>query len=282
MEKPEENYFVISISCQYAPLGLTADMALSFIVSCWPVSDNHVIKYIPPEELEKNDFKLKRRVQRKDRPLGALIVGTGAASPTQFTKEYFNLFQEAGVMPKRRLTKFLITPNAKLPPGFPLYAAHFRPGDVVDCAGITTDRGFQGVMKRWQFKGGPATHGNTKSHRRPGNIGGGGGAKARVWPGTKMPGHMGRHRRTLVGQKVLRVNTKYNVIWVMGRAVPGEIGNYVIIYDTMLPLRRKSQEKAKLLFPTYFPDEEELPENLFDESIHDFRLPSITFAEDEK
>lgn len=46
------------------------------------------------------------------------------------------------------------------------------------------DRGFQGVMKRWGFKGMPATHGVTKTHRRPGNIGSGG-AKARVWPGTK-------------------------------------------------------------------------------------------------
>lgn len=46
------------------------------------------------------------------------------------------------------------------------------------------DRGFQGVMKRWGFKGMPATHGVTKTHRRPGNIGAGG-AKARVWPGQK-------------------------------------------------------------------------------------------------
>lgn len=52
------------------------------------------------------------------------------------------------------------------------------------------DRGFQGVMKRWGFKGLPATHGVTKSHRRPGAIHGGAG-KARVFPGKKMPGHMG-------------------------------------------------------------------------------------------
>lgn len=62
-------------------------------------------------------------------------------------------------------------------------------------------RGFQGVMKRWGFKGLRATHGVTKSHRRPGNIGAGGG-KARVWPGKKMPGHMGGRTRTLRGLKV--------------------------------------------------------------------------------
>lgn len=55
---------------------------------------------------------------------------------------------------------------------------------------FSIDRGFQGVIKRWGFKGMPASHGVTKTHRRPGNIGAGGN-KARVWPGTKMPGHMG-------------------------------------------------------------------------------------------
>ena len=57
-------------------------------------------------------------------------------------------------------------------------------------------------MKRWGFKGNRASHGVTKSHRRGGNIGGGGGAKARVWPGTKMPGHMGRQYRVLRGTQV--------------------------------------------------------------------------------
>lgn len=66
---------------------------------------------------------------------------------------------------------------------------------------IRIDRGFQGVMKRWGFKGMPASHGVTKTHRRPGNIGSGG-AKARVMPGTKMPGHMGNRWRVLRGVRV--------------------------------------------------------------------------------
>jgi len=57
-------------------------------------------------------------------------------------------------------------------------------------------------MKRWGFKGMPATHGVTKTHRRGGNIGSGG-TKARVMPGTKMPGHMGGYRRTQKGIKVI-------------------------------------------------------------------------------
>ena len=65
------------------------------------------------------------------------------------------------------------------------------------------DRGFQGVMKRWGFHGMPASHGVTKTHRRPGNIGSGG-KKARVMPGTKLPGHMGNRTRIIRG---IRVNT---------------------------------------------------------------------------
>jgi len=61
-------------------------------------------------------------------------------------------------------------------------------------------------MKRWGFKGMPASHGQTKTHRRPGNIGGGG-EKGRVWPGKKMPGHMGNRTRFLRGLKVSAFGT---------------------------------------------------------------------------
>lgn len=71
----------------------------------------------------------------------------------------------------------------------------------VICKSIRVDRGFQGVMKRWGFHGMPASHGVTKTHRRPGNIGSGG-TKARVMPGTKMPGHMGNRWRILKGVRV--------------------------------------------------------------------------------
>ena len=64
------------------------------------------------------------------------------------------------------------------------------------CAGTTLGKGFQGVMKRWGFKGQPASHGNSKAHRAPGGIG----AcqdPGKVWPGKKMPGRMGGKTRTL-------------------------------------------------------------------------------------
>jgi len=149
------------------------------------VQDNHVIKYVPPEVTHEN---LPGYYKRQD--VGCLFVGAVSSDPQRFTKEYLGLFEDSGLPPKNIIRRFMITPNAKLQPGTPLYATHFRVGQKVEIFGNTVDHGFQGVMKRHGFKGMPATHGVTKSHRRGGNIGGGG-EKARVWPGTKMPGHMG-------------------------------------------------------------------------------------------
>ncbi|NXS41238.1 RM03 protein, partial [Balaeniceps rex] len=102
--------------------------------------------------------------------------------------------------------------------GTPLYAAHFRPGQFVDVTAKTIGKGFQGVMKRWGFKGQPASHGQTKTHRRPGAISTNKAAK--VYRGKKMPGKMGNIYRTSFGLKVWRINTKHDIIYVNG-SVPG-------------------------------------------------------------
>lgn len=122
----------------------------------------------------------------------------------------------------------------------------------------------------------PASHGVTKTHRRGGNIGGGG-EKGRVWPGTRMPGHMGNRYRILKGLKIWRINTQYNVLYVSGQNVPGETNSIVTIYDTILPLR---QPKKPLPFPTLFDaDRLELTEDLYDEEVHMFDDPSISYEE---
>uniref|UniRef100_A0A1L8DRL5 Large ribosomal subunit protein uL3m n=1 Tax=Nyssomyia neivai TaxID=330878 RepID=A0A1L8DRL5_9DIPT len=234
------------------------------------IVDNHVIKYIPPGE-----FKPTQEPKMKDpTKWGCLLVGAESVDPTLLTKEYCGLFKDSGVMPKSRLARFLISPEAQLQPGTPLNVSHFRVGDYVDVRGKTVNRGFQGVMKRWGFKGQPASHGQTKTHRRPGNIGGGG-EKGRVWPGKKMPGHMGNRWRSMRGVRIWRINTKYNVMWVSGSAICGETNNYVYVFDTLLPLRRNTTAPA---FPTHFeaPDEE-LPEDIWYDDVHNFTEPTITY-----
>ncbi|XP_046386189.1 39S ribosomal protein L3, mitochondrial [Ischnura elegans] len=240
------------------------------------VVDNHVVSYQPPGE-----FVMTDRPHRKRRPVkdtmkyGCLLVGAESTDPRNFTKEYCGLFSESGLMPKKVITRFYVSPQAAIQPGTPLHASHFQPGQFVDVSGKTIYRGFQGVMKRWGFSGMPASHGVTKTHRRPGNIGGGG-EKGRVWPGTKMPGHMGNRLRTNRGLKVWRINTKYNVIWVQGFGVPGETNSIVHIYDTILPLRRLKEAPP---FPTFYPEDmsEPQPEEIYADEVYQFGFPSIKF-----
>ncbi|XP_054002130.1 39S ribosomal protein L3, mitochondrial isoform X1 [Hylaeus anthracinus] len=235
------------------------------------IVDNEVVKYIPPENFHP---VISRRKQVKTKK-GCLVVGAVNIDPQLITKEYYGIFNAAGVTPKKTLMRFIVSPDAALQPGTPLCAAHFKPGEYIDIKGKTIDRGFQGVMKRWGFHGMPATHGVTKTHRRPGNIGSGG-AKARVMPGTKLPGHMGNSWRILRGVKVLRVNTKFNVIWVLAPNIPGETNTMCYLYDTVLPLR-KSQSPH---FPTYLGNinEESLPDNLYADDVYVFGDPSLEYT----
>lgn len=239
------------------------------------VVDNHVIRYNPPEIFSQSKYYNNR----KGKELGSLVVGAESADPQLFTAAYNGLFAESGITPKKKLTRFGITPDAAIQPGTPLFANHFRVGDYVNVYGITRYHGFQGVMKRWGFKGGPASHGCTKSHRRPGCIGGG--RKRGVWKGKKMPGLMGGKRNLMPALKIWRINTKYNVIFVHGRAVPGVINNYCYIYDCYME-KKRHQENNPPPFPTFYSEsvQEILPENIWDEDLHKFSSPSITFEEE--
>ncbi|KAF5908883.1 39S ribosomal protein L3, mitochondrial isoform X1, partial [Clarias magur] len=175
------------------------------VVTMLQVQDCHVIKHIPKDLYDGRS--------------AALVIGGKNVSPFHRSAEYLETFQNAGVPPKQKLTTFRVTENAIIKPGTPLYAAHFRPGHYVDVTAKTIGKGFQGVMKRWGFSGQPATHGQTKTHRRPGALGPGG-DPAKVFKGKKMPGRMGNIYDTAFGLKVWRVNTKNNILYVNG-SVPG-------------------------------------------------------------
>jgi len=99
------------------------------------VLDNHVIRYIPPEKYVTTLAGSKKFKNRK--PMGCLVVGAEATNPEKFSKQYCSLFTEAGVMPKKRLARFLITPNSALLPSTPLSANHFLVGQTVDVYGKT-------------------------------------------------------------------------------------------------------------------------------------------------
>ncbi|XP_062846290.1 39S ribosomal protein L3, mitochondrial isoform X2 [Trichomycterus rosablanca] len=184
------------------------------VVTMLQVQDCHVIKHLAKEDYNGMS--------------AALIVGAKSVSPFYKSAAYLEMFRSAGVPPKQKLTTFSVTENAIIKPGTPLYAAHFRPGQYVDVTAKTIGKGFQGVMKRWGFKGQPATHGQTKTHRRPGSLGPGG-DPAKVFKGKKMPGRMGNVYDTAFGLKVWRVNTTDNILYVNG-SVPGHRNCLVKLY----------------------------------------------------
>jgi len=103
----------------------------------------------------------------------------------------------------------------------------FKAGDRVDVTGTSKGKGFAGVMKRHNFKGGPKTHGQSDRRRAPGSIGAGT-TPGRVVKGMRMAGHMGHARVTTQNLTVVRVETEKNLVLIKG-AVPGANGGLVII-----------------------------------------------------
>ncbi len=112
----------------------------------------------------------------------------------------------------------------------------FKEGDYLDITGISKGKGFAGVMKRWGFAGGPASHGST-SHRRTGSIGSGSAFPSRVKKGKRMPGRMGGDRITVQNLKVMKVEPEKNFLLVKG-AVPGARGRYLIIKEALKKSRQ--------------------------------------------
>lgn len=243
------------------------------------ILDNHVISYQSPEEFQT----LARPVDKARFPnLGRLTVGSESADPRLFTAEYNGLFSESGVMPKRKLTRFMISHESRLEPGTPLLATHFRPGMFVTLYGKTIERGPSGVRDRYALKLGQKTHGTTKSHNRIGSIGRG---RKECGPlkGRRMPGHDGGERIMLRNLRIWRINTKYNLLWLSGGSVPGEIGSYTNIIDSISEKNLDILKSNPPPFPTIsYEDHIKLDENLYDPSIHLFEEPSLEFEETEE
>lgn len=97
------------------------------------IVDNHVIKYIPPGEFDPTQKKPNKNYKKS----GCILVGAESDDPSKFTANYLGLFKGTGVMPCNKIARFIVHPNAKLPPGTPLNVSHYRVGDCVDVRGKT-------------------------------------------------------------------------------------------------------------------------------------------------
>jgi large subunit ribosomal protein L3 len=134
--------------------------------------------------------------------------------------------EKHGVAPLRVLREMRVEPENTLKEGDSVLVDGFKEKAKVHVTGVSKGKGFAGVMKRHHFAGGRATHGSM-FHRAPGSIGGSS-DPSRVFPGTRMAGHMGAEQVTVRNLEVARVDVENNLLLVKG-AVPGPRGGYLVI-----------------------------------------------------
>ena len=117
------------------------------------------------------------------------------------------------------LQEFGVDDLSEFEVGQEIKADVFEVGEPIKVIGTSKGKGFSGVVRRWGFRGGPKTHGQSDRHRSPGSIGAGT-SPGRVWPGTKMAGHYGVDRVTVKGLKIVATDPEKNVVLVRG-PIPG-------------------------------------------------------------
>jgi large subunit ribosomal protein L3 len=130
------------------------------------------------------------------------------------------------VQPQKHLREFLVDDISAVQVGQTFDLSIFSEGELVNVAGTSKGRGFQGVIKRYHFSGGPGGHGS-KFHRQPGSIGNRT-FPGRVFAGKRMPGHMGAKRVTVSNLQIAKVVPEKNVLLIKG-AIPSHNGALVEI-----------------------------------------------------
>lgn len=158
----------------------------------------------------------------------AVQLGFDEQKEVRLNKPLQGHFRKHNARPVKRLREFRNF-GLEVKPGDLVNVNIFAKGDYVDAIGVTKGRGFQGTMKRWNYGGGPASHGTKGFNRRPGAISAGS-TPGWVLKGQKMPGHMGQRRRTTQNLQIMDVLVEDNILLVKG-SIPGANGDYVVIRE---------------------------------------------------
>ncbi|ABK43366.1 LSU ribosomal protein L3P [Magnetococcus marinus MC-1] len=161
----------------------------------------------------------------------AVQLGFEEAKPSRLSKTVRGQYAKANVTPRRVLREFRVSNPESYEVGQELTAEQFAVDSFVDVTGKTVGKGFAGVMKRWGFRGGRASHGAHKVHRSGGSIGQCQ-TPGRVYKNKKMAGHMGQQTRTVQNLKVAYVDAVQSIIAVKG-SIPGSKGSLVLVRDAL-------------------------------------------------
>jgi len=158
----------------------------------------------------------------------AVQLGFEEVKPKRLTGGQLGHLKRNNLPPLRFLREFRAK-DAELAEGQTLTVSLFTIGDLVDVIGTSKGKGFQGGVKRYHFRGGPKTHGQSDRNRAPGSRGSGT-TPGRVYKGARGPGHMGNRRVTAQNLRVVLVDAERNLLGLRG-AVPGAKGGVLLINE---------------------------------------------------
>jgi len=158
----------------------------------------------------------------------AVLLGYENVSDKKLSKPIIGQFKKNNLKTMRHLKEVRVKSVSDYKVGQKIKAGIFEIGDVVKVTGISKGKGFAGVVKRYHFKGGPASHGSM-FHRAPGSIGASS-APSKVDKGKRLPGRMGGQQVTSLNLKVERIDEAQNILLLSG-SVPGPSGSIVLIKE---------------------------------------------------
>ena len=161
----------------------------------------------------------------------ALQVTYGHKEATKLSKPEAGHFAKAGVQPGRRLVELRLENVDGFEVGGEIGVDQFEKGQKVDVTAVSRGKGFAGGMKRHNFRGQGASHGNHKHHRAPGSIGSAS-FPGRVLKGLKMAGHLGHEQVTTLNLEVVEADAERGILLVRG-SVPGPNGGVVIVRNAV-------------------------------------------------
>jgi len=188
-------------------------------------SDDGVSTPVTVIEVEPNRVSQIKTVETDGYTAVQVITGTRRAS--RVTKPLAGHYRKAGVEPGRGAWEFRVDSVKDIELGSEIHVDIFEQGQIVDVAGVSKGKGFQGGIKRHNFTMQDATHGNSISHRSNGSIGQNQ-TPGRVFKGKKMSGHMGAANVTTQNLQIVRIDLERNLVLIRG-AVPGAKSGDVVI-----------------------------------------------------
>ena len=174
-------------------------------------------------------FVVQKKTSESD-GYSAVQLGFDSVSASDVTSPLRGHCSKAGQGAFRYLREFKLETAQDLNIGDSLTIEQFEVGDFIDVTGTSIGKGFQGVIKRWNFKGGRSSHGS-RFHRAPGSIGASA-TPSHVFKNKKMPGQMGNEKVTVQRLQVVRVDASENLLLIKG-AVPGHRNNIVLIKQSV-------------------------------------------------